>query len=217
MFWTLIAFILTLLIFSYLFGDNIIFRLVSYIFVGIVAGYGVVLVIYQVILPRLVYPLLYGTGQSPIPTLVAIVLSVLLLFKLFPRATNLGAIPMAYLVGVGAAVAIGGAVIGTLFGQLRGTIDLFDLKNPSGTGILEAFILLVGIISTLVYFHFGAVSKANQPPHRSPVIEIVSRIGQVYLAISLGALFAGVYAAAIAAMIDRLDFIKTVITQVVAK
>jgi hypothetical protein len=214
MFWTLIAFFLTLFIFSYLFGDNPLFRLMSYIFVGIVAGYGVVLVIYQVIIPRLINPLLSGNGGNPILALVALVMSLLLLFKLSARTTNVGVIPMAYLVGVGAAVAIGGAVVGTIFGQARGTIDMFDLQNSAGLGIIEALILLVGIVSTLIYFHFGAVSKANQPAHRAPIMEIISRVGQVYLAISLGALFAGVYAAAITAMIDRLDFIRSVISQV---
>ena len=36
---------------------------------------------------------------------------------------------MAYLVGVGAAVAIGGAVLGTLLPQISATFDNFDLKS----------------------------------------------------------------------------------------
>ena len=43
------------------------------------------------------------------------------------------------------------------------------------------------------------------------LIEVLSKIGEVFIAITLGALFAGVYLAALAALIDRLDFIQTVI------
>jgi hypothetical protein len=35
----------------------------------------------------------------------------------------------------------------------------------------------------------------------------MAKIGQVFIAITLGALFAGVYATAITALIERLDFI----------
>lgn len=49
--WTLIGFFLTLLVFSYIFGDNPVFRLVSYIFVGIIAGYGVILAFYRCCCP----------------------------------------------------------------------------------------------------------------------------------------------------------------------
>ena len=54
--WLIVSLYFTLVIFSYLLGDNFIFRLTSYIFIGITAGYIAVLVFYQVILGRLVWP-----------------------------------------------------------------------------------------------------------------------------------------------------------------
>jgi hypothetical protein len=114
--WTFVSFILTVLVFSYLLGDNPVFKFVSALFVGITAGYFAVVIIYQVILARLVAPLLQGSIVSLIP----LVLSGLLLLKLSPRLSRAGDIPMAVLVGVGAAVAIGGAVLGTLFGRSKG-------------------------------------------------------------------------------------------------
>ena len=41
--WSLISFLVTLFIFSYIFGDNLLFRLASYAFVGVAAGYAVVI------------------------------------------------------------------------------------------------------------------------------------------------------------------------------
>jgi hypothetical protein len=42
--WTIVGFILTLMVFSYLFGDNPLFRLVTYLFVGVSAGFAAVMI-----------------------------------------------------------------------------------------------------------------------------------------------------------------------------
>jgi hypothetical protein len=221
--WTLVGFFLTLLVFSYIFGDNPVFRLVSYIFVGVIAGYGVILAFYQVLLPRLFFPLLSGSLDQRLLAGIGLILSLLLLAKLFPRLSSLGNISMAYLVGAGAAVAIGGALIGTLFGQTLGTFSLFDFQLGASQGrnpfaqLIEGLILLVGIITTLAYFHFGTVNKPGQESKRLPIIDSLGHVGQVFIAITLGALFAGVFAASIAALIDRLDFILNVLTNVIPK
>ena len=52
--WTLIAFFLTILVLSYVLGDNGLFRFIMMVFVGISAGYAAVLIYYQVLLPRLI-------------------------------------------------------------------------------------------------------------------------------------------------------------------
>jgi ABC-type enterobactin transport system permease subunit len=206
--WTLISFILTVLVFSYLFGDNPIFRFVSALFIGVAAGYFTVIIIYQVVLPRLVVPLLAGSSLALIP----LVLSGLLLFKLSPRLSSLGNIPMAYLVGAGAAIAIGGAVFGTIFGQLKGVISSFDLRSGATSGspiiiILEGTFLLVGTLAALAYFNFGAKNNPNKGPSRGLVTSIFAGIGKGFIAITLGAVFAGVLTATITALIERSDFI----------
>ncbi len=56
----LISFLLTLMILSYLFGDNVFFRVAVYIFVGVSAGYAAAVAWWQVLWPRLFNPLLRG-------------------------------------------------------------------------------------------------------------------------------------------------------------
>ena len=110
--WALVAFFLTILIFSYLFGDNPLFRIASYIFVGVTAGYAAVMICYYILLPRLVYPLVFGTTEERFLVIVPIVLSVLLLAKLFPPIAKVGNISLGYLAGAAAAtIADGVAVI----------------------------------------------------------------------------------------------------------
>ena len=60
--WTLVAFFLTIFIFSYLFGDNFLFRFATYLLVGVSAGYVFILVLFHVIIPRLIVPLQTRTG-----------------------------------------------------------------------------------------------------------------------------------------------------------
>lgn len=221
--WTLVSLLLTLLVFSYLFGDNPLFRLVLYTFIGISSGYVVVLVIYQVLLPKLILPLLEGAFTEHSMIMVPTVLSVLLLTKLSPKLSRIGSVSMAYLVGVGAAVAIGGAVMGTLVGQTYASLNVFNHKadefgiglDPTFT-IIESSFLLLGTVTVLIYFHFGASRKEfDQPPKRSPIIEGAAKIGQIFIAITLGALFANVYAAALPALIERLDFILNFVNDVI--
>lgn len=110
--------------------------------------------------------------------------------------------------------------MGTLLGQARGAINAFDPKAAGGSAapnLLEALIMLVGTLTTLVYFQFSARSRPNQSPQRSPVIEIAARVGGVFISITLGALFAGVLTAALMALIERLDFIQTTLTTYLIK
>ncbi|MEN6408792.1 MAG: hypothetical protein ABFD44_03670 [Anaerolineaceae bacterium] len=215
---TFLGFVLTLMVFSYLLGDNPLFRFATSLFVGGAAGYLAVVVLTQVLLPRLVVPLAMGSMTERLLALVPLVLCLLLLAKLIPGLSRVGSLPMGYLVGVGAAVAIGGAVTGTLFPQVTGTINQFDLTasaNPAGR-LADALIVLVGAVCTLLYFTFSAKAKdkdTNQPAKRSVLVAIPAQIGQVFIAITLGALFAGIYTASLTALVERVNSLyQTVMT-----
>lgn len=66
--------------------------------------------------------------------------------------------------------------------------------------------MLLGTITSLVYFHFGAKATPDGPK-RSRLVTILGAIGQVFIAITLGVLFAGVLAASMTALIERLNFL----------
>lgn len=206
-----ISFLLTLMVLSYLIGDNPAFRVAVYVFIGVSAGYAASVAWHQVLYPRLFIPLLTGSLAVRLLTVVPLVLGLLLLFKLSPRTAHLGTISMAFLVGVGAAVAVGGAVMGTLFPQTQASINVF---NMSGAGqfwlerLSEGVVMLVGTITTLVYFHFGAKATTSGS-QRSKLVRVLSWVGQVFIAITFGVLFSGVFVAAMTALIERMNFIIT--------
>jgi hypothetical protein len=205
---TILGLVLTLSVFSYIFGDNFLFRLAIHIFVGVSAGYVAVMAWYNVILPQLVLPLLAGDRILFIP----LVMGVLLLAKVSPRLSGIGTPVVAYLVGVGAAAAIGGALMGTIFPQVSATVNMFDLNNGFDA-FIKSSIILLGTITTLLYFNFAGRAKQTAAApgdllaQRGLVLEVLSWIGQGFIAVTLGALFAGIYAAALAALVERLDFI----------
>jgi len=210
----LIGFLLTWLIFSYLIGDNPLFRIAVYIFIGASSGYAAVVVWYDVLLPKL------GLLQVDNPPqfilgLVPFLLGATLIAKLSPRISGLGSFAMALLVGVGAATALSGAVIGTLIPQTKAATD--DFISPSFLQLLEGVVMLSGTVLTLIYFQFTAKRTPDGSIKRNIIIEVLAWGGRVFIAITLGVLFAGVYMAALTAMLERLgsivNFVKPFLGQ----
>jgi len=52
----LLGFLLTVFIFSYIVGDNVLFRIATHLFVGVAAGYVAIVVIQNIILPQMIWP-----------------------------------------------------------------------------------------------------------------------------------------------------------------
>ncbi len=198
----LLGFTFTIFVLSYIWGDNPFFRLSIHIFVGVAAGYATIVTFYNIILPYLIFPLVSDNRSEMILAVVYLIPGALVLCKISPRLSKLGNPAMAMLVGIGAAAAIGGAVIGTVQPQLSASINLFGTNN-----LIDAAIILLGTLTTLIYFHFGTRGKAGQSSQRAQWIEGIGWIGQVFIAITFGSLFTGVYLAALTALIERFSFL----------
>ena len=200
--------LLTLMVFSYLIGDNPLFRIAVYLFIGVASGYAAAIVWHSVLVPKLFQPLMALNPLAMIP----LVFGVSLLAKLSARTAWIGSFSMAVLVGVGAAAAIGGALIGPLLPQAQAAFEGFDILS-AGSGLeaasrlLEGVILLGGTVFTLASFHFSAGRAADGVPKRNRIIEGIAWVGRIFIAITFGALFAGVYMSALTAMIERLSFV----------
>src|SRR5215207_358330 len=142
-------------------------------------------------------------------------------FSPFPHSIlspSVGNFAMAVLVGVGAAAAVGGALLGTLMPQVQASIDAFDFRSAGGGAnailkLVEGGVMFLGTVFTLASFHFSAGRAADGTPKRNPLIEGIAWVGRIFIAITLGVLFAGVYMAALTAMIERLSFVINFIRQ----
>ena len=213
-FWIILGFFLSLFILSYLIGDNPLFRITTYLFVGVTAGYTAVMVIYQIILPKMILPILSGSPSEWLLLIIPWLLSIMLLMRLFPKVSRVGNIPLGFMVGIASAVTIGGALLGTISTQLFSIVNLFDhsiLQKGGFYAFIEGIYILFGTISTLLYFQFfkpkdtlGKVSKTNK------ILSFTRFAGKLFISITLGAIFAGVYMASVFTMIERIEFINEV-------
>jgi hypothetical protein len=200
-----LGFILTLLVFSYIFGDNALFRFAVHVFVGVAAAFMAAVAFYSVLWPRLLSPVFFGLPVERLIALVPLALSALLLTKASPRLAGWGGAVMAFMVGVGAAAAIGGAIVGTLIPQVQASVNLLDTQAIATSGrsfgweLFNGVIILFGTVLTLAYFHFNVRSP------RPLWAQGLTFLGKVMIAIALGVVFAGVYAAALTALVERLS------------
>jgi hypothetical protein len=214
----IVGLVLTLMIFSYLIGDNPLFRFAVYIFIGSASGYAAAVVWHYVLTPKLFEPL---TDPSQLLLLIVpLILSISLLAKFSPRISWIGNFAMAVLVGVGAATAIGGALIGTLIPQSLAAMDGLNFRAVNGASgaiykVVEGAVMLTGTLLTLVYFQFGAKRTSEGKVKRNAIVEMLAFLGHIFIAITLGVLFAGVYMSALTAMIERLssviNFVKSLL------
>lgn len=209
-----VGLILTLLIFSYLIGDNPLFRFAIYLFIGVASGYAATVILRSVILAKLSSFSINNPNQLILNVILPLVISLTLFAKLSPRISSIGSFAMAILVGVGAATAIGGALIGTLLPQSQAAMNAFDLASPlGGNPIIKlgtGIVMLLGTVFTLASFHFSTGRNPDGTPKQNPILNGIASVGRIFIAITLGVLFAGVYLAALTAMIERLSSILNI-------
>ena len=205
-----IAFVLTLVVYSYLFlGDTFLYRMAEHLFVGSMVGYAVVLAWHHVLWPRLFAPLLKAPVGN-VGLLVPLILGLLLLTKGSTRFSSLGNVSMAFLFGVGAAVAMGGALFGSLAPQIGATMVSLNPGDFLEYGLehaIDNFIIVVGTLSTLLYFYFTADAGSGLSRLRAGFVRFWAGIGRVFIVVAFGAIFADTVMARVSLLVSRIHFL----------
>ncbi len=193
--------VLTVLVLTYIIGDNILFRLAVYILIGAGAAYAAVVVLFDVLWQNTSVALAQAAAGNRGPLVVvgiALILGIMVWFKASPRLAWIGNIPMGYLVGVGAATVLGGVILGTLGPQIVAAGA--PTTSPSGgqPTVLMTFVVALGTIVTLLSFGYFRIGR-NSPMQ---LVNIAGR--RFFLMIALGAVFALVFMASATLLLDRL-------------
>lgn len=230
---SVVAALLTIMVFSYVIGDNPLFKLAMHLLIGVAGGYAGAIAIHNVLVPGLVDPLVESglAGITDPDLLVTVIfpwiLVVILFLKVSHSTSRYGTFSMALLVGVGAAVVVGGAISGTLIPQTRAAMN--TSLNPSvvspqtGEGglerVLSMAIVLAGTLSTLFYFRFSMLSGERESPLavlygiRIPgPLQILNSLGKAFIAITFGTMYAGVLAATLIVLAERVQFVLTAVS-----
>jgi len=164
-----VAALLTIAAYSFLWKENRVYRAAEHIFVGIGAGYSLVMG----------YTNIVGKAWDPITKkgqvyLIIPVIMGLLLFARFNKSLNWASrVPLAFLVGMGAAVALRGAIEQQFVKQVQATMMPLDSINN--------LIVVLGTIGVLSYFFF------TFPKNRA--LAVSSDFGRWVMMVTFGAAF----------------------------
>jgi hypothetical protein len=174
------------MVFSYILGDNFLYRIAVHLFIGAAAGYITIVSIESVLIPWIQQTLIGGfDNPNFLIGMIPIIIGVLLLFKISPRYSRFGNIGLAVVMGVGTAVALWGAVAGTLIPVAGGVARSFTPGNA-----IDGFILLFGTIAVLVYFTYVGRRRPSGAVVQPLPIRTVGLIGRGVVVITLGATYA---------------------------
>jgi hypothetical protein len=209
---TIVALILSLFVFSYLLGDNVLYRIAESLFVGVVIGYAVVVAFHNVLAPKLLVPLAESieSGDWTRVTLlgIALLLGLFLLSHPVRSLSWLGTVSVAFLLGVGAALAIGGAVLGTLLPQANAAADLMSpiTRYGPGLGLFSSIVLFVGTVGVLFYFQYTSGAGARASGAFQTIVQVWGRLGRWFILVAFAAILATTFMSRLSILADRIQF-----------
>jgi hypothetical protein len=177
--------VLTIMVFSYLLGDNFLYRIAIHVLIGAAAAYVLIVAVESVLIPWINLMLRDPLGDTSrfALGLMPFIPALLLLFKFSPRLSRFGNVGLAIVVGVGTALALWGAITGTL---LPVAID----SARRQANILDSVIALIGTVTVLVYFTYLGVHRPSGESEQRLFVRVPGVVGQAFLVITLGATYA---------------------------
>ncbi|MBE0433852.1 hypothetical protein IBX73_10370 [candidate division WOR-3 bacterium] len=193
--WVWIAAFLTLCIFSFLYRENILYRFAEHLFVGVSAGYLVALTWHNQIRPNLIIPLFF---EGNLLYIIPLAFALCYFARFIPGFGYLIRLPISFLLGWGSGVAIPAVFQRDIMRQTQGTLLMPDAFAKWDSG-LWAVVILVGVVSTLVYFFFSRERKGLVKP--------AANLGIIFIMLGFGASFGYTVMARISLLIGRLQFL----------
>jgi hypothetical protein len=205
-----VAAIFTLAVLSYVLGDNPVFRLAEYLFVGVAAGYAASLAWGRVLLPRL--QLLLSEPQTYWYYGIFFALGLCMLVRGIKPLSALANLPLALMVGAGAGLALGGALTGSLVPQVRATIVSVAPSHygPGGTGwaqALDAALLAMGTIAVFSAFHYTVQGQGPLGNLGNRLLQGIGKVGRGLITLAFGVLLAGAALSFFTVLCSRVDFL----------
>lgn len=188
----------SLALYSFLYKDNPLFKFAEHVFVGVAAAYSFGQVGYPTLYGELFATLLHpapGAAQSGGWLLVPTVLGLLMLTRVSRRLGWLSRYPFAFVVGLGAGLAIPRSISSFLLAQIEPTLRPLTWSVEG----LNLAIILVGVVSVLIYFFFSV--------EHTGVVGRISRVGIWFLMVSFGASFGYTIMARLSLLIGRVSFL----------
>ncbi len=202
--------LVTLAVYSTLYRENPIYRFVEHIYLGLAAGYGVVIAWSEVLSTQWYDPIF---KQHQWLWLWILPLAIMAYFVFSKKHSWISRIPLVILSGFAAGTIFQGFVsqyfpqIQDSFKSLRPTV--YTLQNPdpspaahilSISGAINNAIFLITLTSVLTYFFFSF-------EHKKKAIRGYAQVGRWLMMIGFGAIFGSTIMTRFALLVDRMYFI----------
>ena len=210
-----VAAFFTLFIFSFLYRDNPFYKVAEAIVVGVSAAYAMVVGFWTTMIPNLLGKLFPAAtqawampGLSPQPEagswlyIVPLILGVMLLMRLSPKASWISVWPLAFIIGTTAGLRMVAFLEADFLSQIENSIKPLVVLDSTGINYWKSFeqtLLVISILACLVYFFFSIEHKG--------AVAGVSRYGIWILMITFGAMFGLTVMGRIALLAIRLEFL----------
>jgi hypothetical protein len=203
---------LTFLILSYLLWDNPLYRLALHLFVGALIGYS-----FGIVLRDVLYDMMLTKLPGDPLLVIPLVLGILLFFKGFPRQAYIGNFSIAYLIGVGTAVALSGALLGAIVPQVEATGRALSSASQASfrLGLLDGLMIVIGTVCTLMAFTFTASKRSGLAGVWTRLVRAMGWVGRIFLIFAFGVAFAGALTASLSIFIGRVQYIAIFVADLV--
>lgn len=194
-----IAAFFTLAIYSFLYGDNPLYKFSEHLFVGLGAAHMAVMG----------WESMYQRAWTPLYTKGewwwsgAIIGGIMLLTRWFKPVQWLSRIPLGFMMGVAAGLSARSAIDAQFWRQIASTVGTKLLIAGKTTSSLNNILYLVIVLTTLAYFLFAFNDKSSF----GRGIKGVGMFGQYMMMIAFGASLGSTIMARLSLVIGRLDFL----------
>lgn len=202
---------LTLMILSFLYKDNPLYKFAEHLFVGVSAAYSMVIGVWDHLVPNLIAKLFPTAVTSILPSaanqtpqyhyLIPAIFGLLLLTRLIDRIAWMSRWALAFIVGGAAGFNLPRYLESDFIAQVKSTIVPLVVLNDTGSvfwgGSFSNIVLIVGVVCGLVYFFFSV--------EHTGAIGTVSRVGIYVLMVTFGAAFGYTVMARISLLIGRME------------
>lgn len=215
---TVISFVLTLMVFSYVLGDiplvRILYRTAVYIFVGMTAAFTIIVTLEGVLVPYLQdiqnpatsWTMLGNVGDIII-FFTALLFGLLLLLKPIGRLSFITNSVFAVVIVVGAAVAVIGALTGTLFPLVRTSTQVPVSATTNLVSLLNVAVIFFGTLTSLLYFQYQAKQDDDGQIKQGIIIRRLRWVGKVFIVTTLGAIYATATLTSLTILTERIGFL----------
>ncbi|MCC7479090.1 hypothetical protein IT575_11610 [bacterium] len=189
---------LTLMMFSFIYRDNVLFKIGEHLYLGLSVGYFINVQYWNTFYPEVFSRIVYDHNYVVI---VPAVLGFFLLLRLVPSLSWLSRWSFAFYIGGFAGLAVPFVLNGLLLPQLTSTLVPFQPATSAAANLanINQVIILVAVFSVLIFFFFSLEHKK--------LVGSVSKVGLFFLMLGFGAAFGTTVMARVSLLVGRFQFL----------